>query len=112
MANNYNSNPQRIDTTFTGGWRSKQTLNTGTTPGYTSPAQWGIRPFKIVWADPGADASFQITDPNDGTILLEDDTPSGFTGHNPQYGYSNASGTWRDFNVTITGGTLLIFYRV
>lgn len=111
MANTYNSNPILINTTYTGGWRGKQTLNTGTTPGYTFPAQFGIRVFKVIWMSPGASASFSVTDPNDSTILLEDATPASFAGSSPEYDFENAAASWRDFNVTISAGTLLIYYR-
>lgn len=107
--NTYNSQPIRIDTSFTS-WRNSQTLNTGTIPGYSAPRQWGIRPVKVVWTNPGDDASFIITDPNDGTALLQGDTPTGFIGPDPQFDISPAV-MWRDFSVTINGGTLLIFYR-
>lgn len=115
MSNSYNSNPIRIDTSFTS-WRTLQTLNTGKSPATIqnpnpSIRQWGIRPTKIVWSDPGDSASFQIVDPNDGTIFLSDDTPTGFVSQNPMYDFTGSTATWRDFNVTINGGTLYIFYR-
>src|SRR5271156_3653681 len=105
MANQYNANPIRIDSSFTGGWRSLQTLNTGNMPltiQNPNPVkrQFGIRPVKIVWSDPGDNASFQVTDPNDGTILLQDDTPTGYTGTSPIYDFIGMTATWRDFNVT------------
>ena len=115
MSNSLNAFPIRVDTTFTS-WRNNQTLNTGKSqPTIQNPnpslRQWGIRPTLVIWTDPGDNASFQITDPNDGTILLQDDTATGFIGPNPKYDFIGQTATWRDFNVTITGGALLIFFR-
>jgi len=112
MANDYNSNPIYIDTTFTGGWRSKQTLNSGTLRGYgTTPAQPGIRPTQITWVAPGASGSYSVTDPNDSTVLAKGTTPASYAGPDPEYTFP-ATTTWRDFNVTISDGELLIYYRI
>lgn len=109
MANFYNSNPIRIDTTTTSGWRSLQTLNTGTIPGYASPRQWGINVVELVWNSPGANGALLVTDPVDGTVLAMNDTPAGYTGGD--LSLTPIRRNWRDFKVSITSGTLFIWYK-
>ena len=99
------------------GWRSLQTLNTGNLPTTLQQLsgavtrQWGIRVFKVVWKNPGASASFSIVDPKDSTILLDDTTPGSYAGPSPFYDFGEHPATWRDFQVTISAGTLEIWYR-
>jgi hypothetical protein len=114
MANSYNSNPLRIDTTFTQGWRSLQTLNTGNSPATLqqpnpSPRQWGFQVIELVWNNPGANGAILVTDPVDGTVLAMSDTPVGYTGGDVYV--TPLRNTWRDFKVSISAGTLFIFYR-
>ncbi len=115
MANSYNSQPIRIDTTMAAGWRSLQTLNTGNSPAtiqQPSPAsrQWGFQVQELYWNSPGASSSIVVTDPNDGTILAMQDTPIGYTGGDIDI--VPIRRTWRDFKVQISGGgTLFIYYR-
>jgi hypothetical protein len=116
MANFYNSNPIRIDTTFAVGtsWRSLQTLNTGNSPATLqqpnpSPRQWGIQVVELYWNSPGANGALLVTDPNDGTVLAMQDTPAGYTGGDIDI--TPITRKWRDFKVQITSGTLYIHYR-
>lgn len=109
MANSLNTNPIRIDSSVVS-WRNSQTLNVGTIPGYTSPRQWGIHVTEIAWVNPGASASFTITDPNDNTILWQGHTDAAFAGSDPFWPFAEPL-TWRDFSVTISAGTLMIRYR-
>jgi hypothetical protein len=114
MANSYNSLPIRIDTTFVS-WEASQTLNTGTLPStLQNPgpinAQWGLQIYQMLWKAPGASASFTVTDPDDGTVLFNSITPAAFVGADP-YWFFQAPLQWRDFSVTISAGTLHIWYR-
>lgn len=97
------------------GWRSLQTLNVGNLPSnlqqISGPVsrQWGIQVVELLWNNPGPNAAVLVTDPNDGTVLAAGDTPAAFAGSDPDVALLRR--TWRDFKVTISGGTLYIFYR-
>lgn len=111
---NFNSCPIVITSSMAAGWRSLQTLNTGNSPATIqqpnpSPRQWGINVTELQWSNPGASASFLVVDPIDGTVLASGETPVGFSGIDPDI--TPIRRNWRDFKVSITGGTLYIWYR-
>lgn len=110
----FNSNPIIITTNMAAGWRSLQTLNTGNSPATIqqpnpSPRQWGIVVTELYWNNPGASASVLVVDPVDGTVLAAMDTPVGYTGGD--LSITPIRRTWRDFKVSISGGSLQIYYR-
>lgn len=97
------------------GWRSLQTLNVGNLPTTLQQTsgpvtrQWGIQVMELVWNNPGAGASVLVVDPIDNTVLASMDTPAGFTG--ADIDITPTRRTWRDFKITISGGSLQIHYR-
>src|SRR5260370_23114009 len=71
---NLTSNPIIVtaDADISTGWRTSQTLNTGSIPGYTAKRQPGIHPVKILVeaaATTTVNGTINITDPNDSTVL-------------------------------------------
>lgn len=114
MANVYNAQPIRIDTTFVS-WKTNQTLNTANLPSTLQnpgpiKAQPGLQVYQMLWKTPGASASFTVSDPIDGTVLFSSTTPAAFVGADPYWQFTVPL-QWRDFSVTISAGTLEIFRR-
>jgi len=110
MANFYNGSPMQLTTAMGSGWRSLQTLNTGTIPGYTSVRQWGIRIIQVIWTGmTAAGHTFSIQDPLSGVILLQGQ--AGTTLADQLYDTSKYQANWRDFQLTqISSGTLQIWW--
>ncbi len=104
MANSYNSMPIVINATMSAGWRSLQTLNTGTNA-------TGIRVFKVIWDAPSTVGNtFEIVDPVDSTVLLTG--TCSVASQDIQYNFDENPASWRDFKVTtLSSGTLYIWYR-
>ncbi len=105
VINNFNSNPITYVTDQLVPWRSLQTLNAN---------QWGLRVSKVVISTTGVSVAgrVQVTDPNDGTILLNCDVPSSMT--TPiVFNFNRRDVAWRDFIVTgptATNTVLQIWY--
>ena len=71
-----------------------------------------IQVVSIKWLDPGASASYSITDGVGNSILDQGDTQSDYIGGDVQNIYPPGAKRWRDFQVVIlTGGALQIDYR-
>lgn len=71
-----------------------------------------IKVQKIVWNNPGAAASFVITDASTAAnVLKQGNTPTGYIGPDPEYDFVDEV-PWRNWKVTtLSAGTLFIYYR-
>jgi hypothetical protein len=67
---------------------------------------------KIVWVNPGASASFTITDASTGAnVIAQGSTPTGYIGQDVEYDFA-APRPWRNWKCTaLTAGTLLIYFH-
>jgi hypothetical protein len=111
MSNLPNQNPIYLDSTMPSSWRATQTLNTGTLPGTTFPAQPGIRVTKILWTGMTAQThQIIIVEPKSGITLFN--AQAGGELADQEYDYTNQAANWRDFQLTqIDSGKLYIWYR-
>jgi hypothetical protein len=118
LSNLYNQNPIILTATMGSGWKSLQTLNTGTIPANaqqssgTVLAQPGIRPTRVLWTGATAQGhTFVIESPTDSIVLLQGQ--AGSTLADVEYFQDSFAATWKDFQLTqISSGTLLIWYRI
>lgn len=116
MANSYNSLPIIIDTVMASGWRSLQTRNVGNLPANAQQTsgvvtrQWGINVTAVIWTGATTAAhTFNVVDPNDGTVLLAG--VAGTTLVDAEYTFDIVA-PWRDFKVTqISSGRLFFWFR-
>ena len=90
------------------GWKSLQTL-------VPAGQAQGLRVSKIIWTGRTVSAtnSFQIVDPNDGTVLAQGSSVDGASPVSDlQYDFEQNMPAWHDFKVgTLSSGTLLIYFR-
>lgn len=101
MANIYNQNPIRIDTSFAS-FKSQAAALLG--------ALFTLIVTKVRWVGPGATGELVIDDPQGGEQLLVMNNSSA-NGPDLVEDFSASPRLWRDFGVSLPSGILLVYTK-
>ncbi len=101
MANLYNQNPIRIDTSFAS-YKGQVALTLGTL--------FALIVTKVRWIGPGAVAELVIEDPQSGVQLCALQNSSA-NGPDLEEDFSASPRLWRDFSVVLPSGVVFIYTK-